>query len=187
MSLFKRGNKWHFAFRFNGKRYRGSCKTSRAQEARKVESLVLARLLEGGHPPGSKKIPTLADFSNRFFNWLESLPADRPPKPPTRRYYRVGLGAPKIRVHRWYETGSHNDRSRFNHRGIVSRTILLIMLDSGLRPGEIFRMRWENIHWDEGVIFNPRGKSRKSRRYVPLTDRVKAALLGRKLWRGQGT
>src|SRR5439155_4304700 len=29
------------------------------------------------------------------------------------------------------------------------RTVLLIMLDSGLRPGEIFRMRWENIHWDK--------------------------------------
>ena len=46
----------------------GNCKTSRAQESRKVESLVLARLLEGGRLPGSKKIPTLADFSNRFFN-----------------------------------------------------------------------------------------------------------------------
>lgn len=57
------------------------------------------------------------------------------------------------------------------------RTVLLIMLDSGLRPGEIFRMRWENIHWDKGLIFNPRGKSRKSRRYVPLTDRVKVALV----------
>jgi len=60
------------------------------------------------------------------------------------------------------------------------RTVLLIMLDSGLRPGEIFRMRWENIHWDKGLIFNPRGKSRKSRRYVPLTERVKLALLARK-------
>jgi integrase len=60
------------------------------------------------------------------------------------------------------------------------RTVLLIMLDSGLRPGEIFRMRWENIHWDKGLIFNPRGKSRKSRRYVPLTERVTAALLTRK-------
>jgi integrase len=60
------------------------------------------------------------------------------------------------------------------------RTVLLIMLDSGLRPGEIFRMRWENLHWDKGLIFNPRGKSRKSRRYVPLTERVKAALLMRK-------
>ena len=52
------------------------------------------------------------------------------------------------------------------------RTVLLIMLDSGLRPGEIFRMRWENIHWDNG-LFNPRGKSRKSRRYVPLTSASK--------------
>ena len=41
-------------------------------------------------------------------------------------------------------------------------------------------MRWENIHWDKGLIFNPRGKSRKSRRYVPLTERVKVALLARK-------
>src|SRR5260370_27716844 len=60
------------------------------------------------------------------------------------------------------------------------RTVMLIMLDSGLRPGEIFRMRWENIHWDKGLIFNPRGKSRKSRRYVPLTERVNVALLDRK-------
>jgi integrase len=37
------------------------------------------------------------------------------------------------------------------------RTILLIMLNSGLRPGEVFRTRWENIHWDKSVIFNPRG------------------------------
>lgn len=60
------------------------------------------------------------------------------------------------------------------------------MLDSGLRPGEVFRTRWENIHWDKSVIFNPRGKSRKSRRYVPLTERVKAALLARKKRANEG-
>jgi hypothetical protein len=36
-----------------------------------------------------QNVPTLGGFSNRFFDWLESLPADRPPKPPTRRYYLV--------------------------------------------------------------------------------------------------
>src|SRR3989475_10657975 len=90
VSLIKRGNVWHFAFRWNGRRYRGSCKTFREQEAKKVEALVLARLLEDGRLPWNRKVPTLAGFSNRFFNWLESLPADRPPKRPTRRYYRVG-------------------------------------------------------------------------------------------------
>src|SRR5947208_4961921 len=227
----------------------GTCKTSKEQEAKKVESLVLARLLADGRVPGSKKIPTLSDFSNRSFNWLESLPADRPPKAPTPGFCRVGwwvLESTPI-------TGMKLDQITTDHGSIIEglsaantnnalrtlrrmlkkapewqllssvpivklveeqgreeliepwmeqrlltvtagprltgkgkrsrvgwepfRTILLIMLDSGLRPGEIFRMRWENIHWDKGLIFNPRGKSRKSRRYVPLTQRVKAALL----------
>ena len=59
-------------------------------EAKKVESLVLAQLLEDRRAPGSKKVPTLSDFSSRFFSWLDALPADRPPKEPTRKYYRVG-------------------------------------------------------------------------------------------------
>ena len=252
MSLTKRGNVWHFAFRWNGKRLRGSCKTSKRQEAKKVESLVLARLLEDGRAPGNKKIPTLADFSNRFFTWLEALPANRPPKAPTRKYYRVGwrmlestpIAGMKLdhittdqasiiegssaantnnalrtlrrmlkKAHEWQllstvpvvklveEYGREElmepwmeqllltvtAGARLTAKGRKSRvgwepfrTVLLIMLDSGLRPGEIFRMRWENIHWDKGLIFNPRGKSRKSRRYVPLTERVKAALLMRK-------
>jgi hypothetical protein len=121
VSLIKRGNVWHFAFRWNGKRYRGSCKTSKVLEAKKVESLVLARLLEDGRAPGNKKIPTLTDFSNRFFKWLEALPANRPPKAPTRKYYRVGWRNVGIHTHRWYEVGPHNDRSRLNHREIVSR------------------------------------------------------------------
>ena len=61
------------------------------------------------------------------------------------------------------------------------RTVLLIMLDSGLRPGEIFRMRWENVQWDRGLIFNPRGKSKK-----PLTERVKMTLLTRKTSENEG-
>src|SRR5947208_3613608 len=252
VSLIKRGNVWHFAFRWNGKRYRGTCKSSKEQEAKKVESLVLARLLADGRVPGSKKIPMLSDFSNRFFNWLESLPAHRPPKTPTRGYYRVGwqllestsIAGMKLdhitadhaltiegssaantnnalrtlrrmlkKAQEWQllstvpivklveEQGREEliepwmeqrllavtGGSRLTGKGRKSRvgwepfrTVLLIMLDSGLRPGEIFRMRWENIHWDKGLIFNPRGKSRKSRRYVPLTERVNVALLDRK-------
>ena len=252
MSLYKRGNTWHFAFRWNGRRYRGSCNTPRQQEAKKVEALVLAQLVEDGGVPGRRKIPTLADFSTRFFKWLESIPADRPPKEPTRRYYRVGwqilesrpIAGMRIdhikadhaltiegsspantnnalrtlrrmlkKAYEWetisrvpivkmVEEHSREEliepwmeqqllaatrSSRLTAKGNRSRvgwepfrTVLLIMLDSGLRPGEIFRMRWENIHWDKALIFNPRGKSRKSRRYVPLTERVKVALLTRK-------
>src|SRR6266581_5174904 len=102
VSLFKRGNTRHFAFRWNGRRYRGSCKTSRQAEAKKVEALVLARLLEDGRLPWSRKVPTLAGLSNRFFKWLESLPADRPPKPPP-QVLPGGLATPGVHIHRWYE------------------------------------------------------------------------------------
>ena len=91
MSLYKRGATYWYRFRSNGsKPYRGSCKTSKLSEAKKVESLVLAHLLEHNRPPRSQKIPTLAEFSVRFFQWLDSLPADRPPKEGTRKYYHVG-------------------------------------------------------------------------------------------------
>ena len=46
------------------------------------------------------------------------------------------------------------------------------MLDSGLRNGEVVRMRWETIHWEGAFYFNPRGKTRKARRPVPLSERV---------------
>ena len=54
--------------------------------------------------------------------------------------------------------------------------VLIIMLDSGMRNGEVIRMRWENVHWDDAFYFNPKGKTRKARRPVPLSERVIALL-----------
>jgi integrase len=54
--------------------------------------------------------------------------------------------------------------------------VLTLILDSGMRPGEVFQMRWEDIAWDRGMIFIPRGKTRRSRRHVPMSDRVTATL-----------
>ncbi len=55
--------------------------------------------------------------------------------------------------------------------------VLLIIQDAGMRPEEVFRMRWENILWNRNVIFIPFGKSRiGSRRFVPLSSRVRERL-----------
>jgi len=252
MPLYKRGCTFWYRFRWNGQQYRGSCKSSKLSEAKKVESLVLAQLLEYNSPPGSQKIPNLAEFSKRFFEWLDSLPTDRPPKQGTRRYYHVGwkllerttiagrrldhierhhvaaleVGSspantnnalrtlrrmlkqaqewrlihtvPKIQLveeqgremmlEPWMEAKllavtqiartpdkKHSPKSA-NYGWQPLRDILLIMLDTGMRPAEVFCMEWEHIHWDRGSIFVPRSKSRKSKRYVPLSDRVRAAL-----------
>ncbi len=41
-----------------------------------------------------------------------------------------------------------------------------------MRPDEVFRIRIENIDWTGLVIFNPTGKTRASRRYVPISERM---------------
>jgi len=37
--------------------------------------------------------------------------------------------------------------------------VLIVMRDMGLRPDEVFRMRWEHVAWDKRLYFNPYGKS----------------------------
>src|SRR5664279_632235 len=262
VSLTKRKNRWYYSIYWNGQRYRGPCRTSKEQEAKGVESLVLAKLLEDGRVPGLKKIPTLSDFSHRFFPWLDALPADRPPKEPTRKYYRVGwkllertsmagrrldhitqdhiaslvvgsspantnnalrtlrrmlkkaqewelIGSvPVVKlveehgreelIEPWMEakllavtemvrtaTSKHAPKS-INYGWQPFRDVLLIMLDTGMRPAEVFRMEWEHVQWDRDLIFVPRSKSRKSKRYVPLSERVRAALFLRKTDANEG-
>ena len=60
------------------------------------------------------------------------------------------------------------------------KDVLTIMLDCGMRNGEVVRMRWEHIDWDASFYFNPRGKTRKARRAIPLSDRVITLLSGRR-------
>jgi integrase len=50
------------------------------------------------------------------------------------------------------------------------------MMDTGCRPGEVLALRWEDILWDLGVIFVRRSKTKKSIRYVPMSDRARDRL-----------
>jgi integrase len=58
--------------------------------------------------------------------------------------------------------------------------VLVIVMDCGMRPEEVMRMRKEHIYWDRSVVLVPYGKSLKAKRYVPLSDRMRK-LLGSRL------
>lgn len=45
------------------------------------------------------------------------------------------------------------------------KDVLIILLDSGLRNREVIRMRLEHINWESAFYFNPKGKTRKARRW----------------------
>jgi integrase len=47
-----------------------------------------------------------------------------------------------------------------------------VMLDTGMRPEEVFRIRVENIDFKQRPIFNPFGKSKAARRTIPMTEDV---------------
>lgn len=64
--------------------------------------------------------------------------------------------------------------------------VLTVMLDSRMRPGEIFQMRWEDVLWDRGRIFIPRGKTKRSRRHSPMSDHVTSALHLRRNGKAEG-
>ena len=70
-------------------------------------------------------------------------------------------------------TSKHAPKS-INYGWQSLRDILMIMLDTGMRPAEVFRMRWEHVKWERELIFVPRSKSRKSKRFVGITQRVRA-------------
>lgn len=59
------------------------------------------------------------------------------------------------------------------------RDIARVMLDTGMRPEEVFRMRVENIDLKERTIFNPFGKTKAARRTIPLTNDLIVVLQGR--------
>jgi integrase len=60
------------------------------------------------------------------------------------------------------------------------RDFAVIALNTGMRPkSEICVMQWENVDLRHGTIFNPKGKSKKARRTIPMIGPVKATLTRR--------
>jgi integrase len=53
------------------------------------------------------------------------------------------------------------------------------VLDAGMRPEEVFRIRPENIDLKQKTIFNPFGKTKASRRSIPMTEDVLSILRAR--------
>lgn len=58
--------------------------------------------------------------------------------------------------------------------------VSMLIFDTGMRPEEVYRMRWENIDYAERRIFVPFGKTVTSRRFVPLSLRCEAMLMKRR-------
>jgi integrase len=61
-------------------------------------------------------------------------------------------------------------------------SVAAILVDTGLRPEECFRLRWESVTWSNGrhgTFLVTHGKTAASRRVLPMTPRVRMILESR--------
>jgi integrase len=56
------------------------------------------------------------------------------------------------------------------------RDVAVLILETGMRPEEVYTIRNENVHLDKGYLFVPNGKTRFARRNVPLTEKAREVL-----------
>jgi integrase len=93
---------------------------------------------------------------------------------------RVLLARPKIRLLEEVER-SATYTAELEEKVIAMaeqplRDVFLIAFDAGMRPDEVLRLCWDDVIWDKSLIFIPTGKTKASRRHVPLSDRVRQVL-----------
>lgn len=60
------------------------------------------------------------------------------------------------------------------------RDVATLMLETGMRPEEVYRIRPENVNLAGGWLFNPYGKTKAARRRVPLNSAARG-VLGRRM------
>ena len=61
----------------------------------------------------------------------------------------------------------------------VLRDVATLMLETGMRPEEVYRIQPENVNLAGGFLFNPFGKTKAARRRVPLTSTARSVLARR--------
>ena len=59
------------------------------------------------------------------------------------------------------------------------RDIATVILQTGMRPEEVFRVEVRNVDLSRRTIFNPFGKTKAAKRTIPLTSEVREILLRR--------
>ena len=59
------------------------------------------------------------------------------------------------------------------------RDVATLMLETGMRPEEVYRIQPENVNLAGGFLFNPYGKTKAARRRVPLTVAARNVLTRR--------
>ncbi len=197
MSVYKRGSVYWYDFWFRGSRYRESTGLTNKNAATDAESIRRAELAEGRAGIVHRgPVPKFEDFvKNEFMPWSEK---QHETHPRTHQYYRMSSkpliaslgklpldGITTAYMERFKMVRAENLHARGFPRGAKTilaqgkallRDIASLILETGMRPEEVFTARKENVHLDRRYLFVPKGKTCFARRNIPLTDTAVSVL-----------
>jgi integrase len=78
---------------------------------------------------------------------------------------------------------SYDEEARYLDAGSeLLASIATVLIDTGMRPEECYRLRWESITWANGrngTLLVTHGKTAAARRVLPMTPRVREILENR--------
>lgn len=81
---------------------------------------------------------------------------------------------------------SHTEQQRYMTVAHPTlRDVATLIVETGMRPEEVFTIRKENVHLADRYLFVPTGKTRNARRNVPLTPTC-VEILKRRLGKARG-
>jgi integrase len=81
---------------------------------------------------------------------------------------------------------SHEEQGRYlAAANPLLRDVAVLILETGMRPEEVYSIRIEDVHRDRGYLFVPKGKTRFARRNVPLTEEARE-IVGRRQQQAKG-
>ncbi len=72
------------------------------------------------------------------------------------------------------------ERLYFSQAHPALRDVAQLMLNSGMRPNEVFRLHRDNVNLEEQFVFIPEGKTKFARRTIPLAEQA-GVVLGRRV------
>jgi integrase len=81
---------------------------------------------------------------------------------------------------------SHEEQERYLAvANPLLRDVAVLILETGMRPEEVYTIQSENVHPAKGYLFVPNGKTRFARRNIPLT-KESAPITGGQAWKRKG-
>jgi integrase len=147
-------------------------KTARLNEAKTVRSKDGRKAVEGMIRPATvnRELACLRAMFNH------AIKADLPLKNPVSKFGAKTLPEENEQT----RVLSHREEAKYlASASAMLRDVATLMLETGMRPEEVYRIQPRNVHLDEGFLFNPFGKTRAARRRISLTACAKAVVARR--------